>query len=75
MDRTKKSVEMIRSTMSWAKSSLEIIRPKICFRTIRTKISFRTIRTKISFRTIRTKMSCRMFRARVNNILIWTEPR
>ena len=66
MDRTKKSVEMIRSTMSWAKSSLEIIRPKI---------SFRTIRTKISFRTIRTKMSCRMFRARVNNILIWTEPR
>ena len=66
MDRTKKSVEMIRSTMSWAKSSLEIIRPKICFR---------TIRTKISFRTIRTKMSCRMFRARVNNILIWTEPR
>ena len=57
MDRTKKSVEMIRSTMSWAKSSLEIIR------------------TKISFRTIRTKMSCRMFRARVNNILIWTEPR
>ena len=66
MDRTKKSVEMIRSTMSWAKSSLEIIRPKICFR---------TIRTKISFRTIRTKMSCRMFRARVNNIFIWTEPR
>ena len=66
MDKTKKSVEMIRSTMSMAKSSLEIKRPKICFR---------TIRTKISFRTIRTKMSCRMFRARVNNILIWTEPR